>query len=99
MFLFDRHRPIARFALQCLASREQVDLTPDDLKTVRRIALRTLFQSLHRCIDPAGAMRHAGSCESHLYARQGAKQCEFVAFAEVTDAEHLSGKLGESGTE
>ena len=44
-------------------------------------------------------MRHAGGRQTEFYARERAKKAEFVAFAEMADAEDLAGDLAEAGAE
>src|ERR1700758_2263214 len=70
-------------------------LTADDLE-MPRVAHGPLLQEFHRSIDAAGAMRHAGDREAHFDASESGKQRELVAFAEMADAEHLAGDLGEA---
>src|SRR5580658_7179122 len=61
----------------------------DHLQMAWRIRRGGIFQRLHCGIDAARAMRHAGRRQTHLHARQRAQQRQFVAFAEMADAEDL----------
>ena len=65
----------------------------------RRVGLVGVLQRLHRGIDAARSMRHAGRRQAHLHARERAQQRELVAFAEMADAEHLAGQRAEAAAE
>jgi hypothetical protein len=49
-------------------------------------ALSLRHQHRHRCVHAAVSDRHTGELQSHLHAREGAKQREVVDVAEMADA-------------
>src|SRR5262249_13646646 len=57
------------------------------------------FEIIHRRLHAAFAVRDAGKREAHLDPRERADDGEIVGVAEMADAEHLAGKLGEAGAE
>src|ERR1700730_3057269 len=57
------------------------------------------FEIIHRRLHAALAVRHAGEREAHLDTGEGADDGQVVGVAEMADAEHLAGELGEAGAE
>src|SRR5205807_6747714 len=57
------------------------------------------FEIIHRRLHAALAVRHAGEREPHLDAGERPHDGQIVGVAEVADAEHLAGELGEAGAE
>ena len=76
-----------------IAARLRCLLRLDYLQMPRGVRCCRILQRLHRRIDTAGAVRHTDGGEPHLHAGQGPHQGEFVALAEVADAEHFAGKF------
>src|SRR5450631_1651110 len=91
---------LSRFRSCCSCSGLRWALSGvDDLQIRRGIGLGARLQRLHRRVDAAGAVRYARGGQSHLDAGQRPQQGQFVALAEMADAEHLAGELGEAGAE